>query len=86
MSLVTTQRAAVIMCNIGFLSDFNHIWSSSSDFHKSPRRDIPLKSVQWQPRWYNADRGEQDGTDGLTDSLTTGVQNFSKNVGATSKF
>jgi len=31
--------------------------------------------------------GEQDGqADGRTDSLITGVQNFSKNVGATSKF
>lgn len=50
------------------LSDFHHIWSSSSDFHISPPHDMPRKSVQWQPRWYNVDSWTRR-TDGRTDSL-----------------
>ena len=79
MSPATTQRATVIVYSIGFLSDFDHISSSSSDFHKSPRHDISRKSAQWQPRWYNVDRWTRR-TGGRTDwqSDNRGAEFFQK--------
>ena len=32
------------------LYDFNQIWISSKDFHKSPQYQVSRKSVRWDPR------------------------------------
>ena len=34
------------------LRHFNQIWNLSADFHRSPRYQTSLKSVQWKLRWY----------------------------------
>ena len=39
-----------VNCSI-LLSDFNHIWTFSTDFHKGPQYQISWKSVQWEQCW-----------------------------------
>jgi hypothetical protein len=38
-----------VKCPI-LLSDFNQIWSFSTDFRKGPRNQSARTSVQWEPR------------------------------------
>ena len=40
------------------MSDFNEIWSLSTDFHESLQCQISRKSAQWELRWcVRTDRG-----------------------------
>ena len=39
-----------VNCSI-LLSDFNHVWTFSTDFHKGPQYQISWKSLQLEPCW-----------------------------------
>jgi hypothetical protein len=51
LSALYTYWGLHLRCPI-MLSDFNHIWSLSTDARKIPKYKISLKYVQWESRWY----------------------------------
>jgi len=59
-----------VKCPI-FLADFNEIWISSTDFHRSPRHQISRESIDWELWWYMW-------TDGQTDRPNEANRRFSQ--------
>ena len=43
-----------------FLTNFDQIWISSTDFHRCPQYQISQKSVHWQLRWCMQTEGRTD--------------------------
>jgi hypothetical protein len=45
-----------------FLSDFNEIWIFSTDFRRSLKYEVSLKSVKWEPSYVMPTEGQTDMT------------------------
>ena len=50
-------------------SDFHHIWSFTTDCHRSRQYQISRKSIQWEPRWYMRTDGHDGGIGAFRDYI-----------------